>query len=316
MSDPAISTVGLSRYFGPVAALTDLNLHVPHGVVYGLIGPNGAGKTTTLRLILGLLRPSAGQVSVLGLDPVRDGDRIRSFAGAMLEPCGLYERLTARENLDFFGRIWHMCAHDREARTKELLVQMGLWKRRDETVGSWGRGLRQRLCIARSLYHRPSIVLMDEPNTGLGSSASDELSAYLRMLAMETGITILMATNNLTITESTCQSITVLSEGRVLASGTTDSLRSKAASPTIEIDGGGITDDVVSLMLRRPEVASASRSNHGITLRLSANVDTSPLVSLLVESGVSVTEVRKPKTSLKAAVNALLEEASAEREPV
>jgi ABC-2 type transport system ATP-binding protein len=307
LGEPAIKTDGLSRSFRSVTALRDLNLRVPYGVIYGLIGPNGAGKTTALRLLLGLLHPSSGQISVLGHDPVKSGNRARCSIGVVLEPGGLYENMTAWENLDYYGRIWHMPTQERKVRAQELLEQMRLWHRRNEVVLQWSRGLKQRLCIARSLLHSPPVLLLDEPNAGLDSPTIDEIYEYLQYLVSKRGMTVLLATNNLSVAESTCHSITILNEGRTLASGRTERVCALGSVPQVEICGRGFTDDVVALLLRRPEVVSACRENHGLMVCLAANVDIAPLVSLLVESGADVTEVRKTRLTLKSAFDALLQ---------
>jgi ABC-2 type transport system ATP-binding protein len=302
----AIRTVGLTRTFGPVVALDDLNLCVPLGAFHGLIGPNGAGKSTTLRLLLGLLCPSAGSCEVFGRDPVTCGQYVRSRVGAVVQPCGLYDALTPLENLDYYGRIWRISAHDRIAHAKVLLTQMGLWERRENNIAEWGPGLRQRLCIARCLMHRPSLIVLDEPFAGLDATAEDSLSRFLVDLVTKSGITILMATNNLPVVEAICHTVTVLSRGRTIASGPTEVLCAQRGNPNIEIHGRGISDEVVTLLLRRPEVTSAYRVDGGVSLQLVGHIDTSPIVSLMIESGVAVCEVRRSEPSLKSAVMSLL----------
>ena len=181
-------------------------------------------------------------------------------------------------------------------------------------MSDWGRGLRQRLCIARSLLHRPALLLLDEPNAGLDSTTIDEICEYLSQLVADNGMTVLMATNNLSVAESTCLEVTILNEGRVLASGRTDHIRAQGSEPSIEVEGRGFTEEVVALLLRRPEVASARCTDHTLSLRLAGYVDTAPLVSLLIESGADVTEVRKPRNTLKSAFGALIEVTGRETE--
>src|SRR4051794_14054261 len=152
MPQPIIHTAHLSRFFGPantVKAVDDLSLAVPAGIVFGFLGPNGAGKTTTIHLLLGLLEPTQGQARVLGFDPRTQADAIRARSGTLLEFAGLYERLSAADNLDFYGRIYHMSAPDRRARGKELLTHLDLWDRRHDRVSQWSRGMKQKLAVAR-----------------------------------------------------------------------------------------------------------------------------------------------------------------------
>src|SRR5947208_9616137 len=132
MAGPIIRTEYLSRFFGTVKAVDDLSLEVPVGIVFGFLGPNGAGKTTTIHLLLGLLEPTSGQASVLGFDTRTQAEEIRARSGALLEFAGLYERMSAEDNLEFYGRIYDMPAPDRQARIKELLTPLDLWERRKD----------------------------------------------------------------------------------------------------------------------------------------------------------------------------------------
>ena len=132
MSDIAIRIESLKHYFGQIKAVDGLSLNVPVGTIFGFLGPNGAGKTTTINILLGLLEPTEGRAEILGFDIRTQADEIRSRTGALLEYTGLYEQMSAEENLEFYGRVWRMPAPEREARIKELLSQMGLWERRTD----------------------------------------------------------------------------------------------------------------------------------------------------------------------------------------
>src|SRR5689334_15183911 len=167
MPELAIRAQGLTRTFETVRALDDLSLEVPAGSVFGFLGPNGAGKTTTIRLLLGLIDASAGRAEVLGLDPGTAGAEIRARTGALLEHNGLYERLSAEDNLEFYGRIWHIPTAERKARIQELLTHLALWERRRDQAGKYSKGMKQKLAVARALLHRPVIAFLDEPTTGL-----------------------------------------------------------------------------------------------------------------------------------------------------
>src|SRR5690242_16208204 len=157
MNHIAIRTNGLTRQFASARALDDLTIEVPAGVVFGFLGPNGAGKTTTIRLLLNLIDPTSGSAEVLGFDTRTKGHEIRARCGALLEHSGLYERLSAEDNLRFYGRVARMTPRDIEVRSKELLDQMGLWDRRKEAVVKWSRGMKQKLAIARAVVHRPGL---------------------------------------------------------------------------------------------------------------------------------------------------------------
>ncbi len=160
---PSICTEGLTRHFGDVHAVDDLTLEVPSGIVFGFLGPNGSGKTTTIRLLLGLLEPTAGRAEVLGYDTRTQADEVRARTGALLEHAGLYERLTALDNLDFYGRIYGLSAGERAARIEELLRHVDLWDRRNDVVDAWSRGMRQKLAVARAMLHRPPLTFSTSP---------------------------------------------------------------------------------------------------------------------------------------------------------
>jgi ABC-2 type transport system ATP-binding protein len=171
----AIQTESLGRDFGAVRALDGLSLQVPAGIIFGFLGPNGAGKTTCIRLLLGLLEPSSGRAQVLGYDTRSQAGEIRRRTGALLENPGVYERLSAEDNLELYGRIWRLPAAERRSRTKELLSHLKLWERRREAVSTWSRGMIQKLAIARALLHRPQLIFLDEPTAGLDAIAADTL---------------------------------------------------------------------------------------------------------------------------------------------
>src|SRR5438105_4480966 len=166
MPEPIIHTEHLSRFFGTIKAVDDLSLAVPAGIVFGFLGPNGAGKTTTIHLLLGLLEPTAGQAWVMGFDTRTQADAIRARSGALLEFAGLYERMSAEDNLDLYGRIYRMPAPARQARIQELLTHLDLWERRKDQVGKWSRGMKQKLAVARALFHHPPLIFLDEPTAG------------------------------------------------------------------------------------------------------------------------------------------------------
>jgi ABC-type transport system involved in cytochrome c biogenesis ATPase subunit len=157
MSDTIIRTEKLGRDFKTVTAVDDLTLEVPAGVVFGFLGPNGAGKTTTIRLLLGLLEPTRGRAEVLGRDVRTGAGEIRALSGALLEQSGLYERLSAADNLEYYGRIWRLGDADRRARIRELLEHFGLWDRRGEPAGRWSRGMKQKLAVARPAPPAPPV---------------------------------------------------------------------------------------------------------------------------------------------------------------
>ncbi|HEY7346759.1 MAG TPA: ABC transporter ATP-binding protein [Ktedonobacterales bacterium] len=308
MADFAIRTEHLSRHFGAVRAVDDLSLETPAGIVFGFLGQNGAGKTTTIHLLLGLLEPTRGQATVLGFDTHTQADQIRARTGALLEFNGLYERMSAEDNLDLYGRIYHMSAAERRARAKELLIHLDLWDRRKDQVGKWSRGMKQKLAVARALFHRPALIFLDEPTSGFDPMAAAALRDDLAGLVAREGVTVFLNTHNLAEAEKLCARVGVIRQGKLLAVGTPDELRLRQGGPQAEIVGRGFSDHLLELLRERAEVAGAELRNGHLTLELRGDSEVGPLVSLIVREGGEVEEVRKGAASLEDAFLALMEE--------
>ena len=298
MSALAIQAEGLVRDFGPIRALDHLSLEVPSGIVFGFLGPNGAGKTTAIRAFLGLVEPTAGSARVLGFDTRRESHRIRERAGALLEHHGLYERLTAEQNLDFTGRVWHLPASERRARIRELLQQFGLWERRLEPAGKWSRGMKQKLAVARAVFHRPPLVFLDEPTAGLDPVASAALREDLASLAAGQGVTIFLTTHNLVEAERLCDLVGVIRKGKLAALGPPSSLRTTDDS-SVRIVGTGIDQDTADVATTVPGVLEARLLDGGLDVKLAEGARPAALVAMLVERGVGIDEVRRDRQTLE-----------------
>jgi ABC-2 type transport system ATP-binding protein len=308
MNTIAIRTQQLTRNFGAVRAVDGLSIEVPAGIVFGFLGPNGSGKTTTIRLLLGLLEASSGGAQVLDYDTRTQAEQIRQHSGALLEQSGIYERLSAADNLEFYGRVWRMPPAERDARIKELLTHLGLWDRRNELAGNWSRGMKQKLAIARTLLHRPSLVFLDEPTAGLDPVAAAALHEDLTSLVAREGVTVFLTTHNLAEAEKLCQQIGVIRQGRLLATGTPDQLRAQAGGPRLEIIGKGFTSQVIQQLQAQPMVSGVQVNNSHLTIQLRETTETAPLVTLLVGAGAQIEEVRKGKANLEETFLALVEE--------
>jgi ABC-2 type transport system ATP-binding protein len=308
VSDTAIRIQNLTRDFGKVRAVDGLSLEVPSGMIFGFLGPNGSGKTTTINLLLGLLEPTDGQAEVLGLDTVSQADEVRTRTGALLEDTGLYEQLSAEDNLEFYGRIWRIPAAERKARIKELLTHIDLWERRRERVGAWSKGMMQKLAVARAMFHRPSLIFMDEPTAGLDVMSATALREDLASIVDREGVTVFLTTHNMTEAERLCGEVAVIRKGQLLAVGHPDELRARAGGPRVEIFGRGIDARVIEILHGRPEVASVNFVNEHLEIDLKIETDIAPLISLMVEAGVAVEEVRKGRASLEEVFVTLMEE--------
>ena len=307
MTETAIWIENLTRDFETVRAVDGLSLEVPAGMIFGFLGPNGAGKTTTINLLLGLLEPTSGRANVLGFDTRTQADEIRTRTGALLEHSGIYEQLSAEDNLEFYGRVWRLPASERQGRIKELLTHMGVWERRKERVGTWSKGMKQKLALARAMLHRPPLIFLDEPTAGLDVTAATAVREDLAALTAREGVTVFLTTHNMAEAEKLCIRVAVIREGSLVAVGHPDELRARAGSHCVEILGHGFDDNVGELLRAYPGVVAAKEQNEHLVIDLREGTSVAPLVSLLVGAGVQVEEVRRGRASLEEVVLTLMD---------
>jgi ABC-2 type transport system ATP-binding protein len=225
-----------------------------------------------------------------------------------LEHTGLYERLSAQENLEYYGRIARMPSGDRSVRIRELLEKLELFDRRDESVGKWSRGMKQKLAVARALIHHPRLLFLDEPTSGLDPISASALRDDLAMIAAHEGVTVFLTTHNLTEAEKLCAQVAVIREGKLLRVGSPDLLRTQEAAPRMEVVGTGFSESLLAALRTRPEVLSTELAKSHLIIETQPGVDTAPLVNLIVSNGASIEEVRKGKASLEEVFLTLMEE--------
>src|SRR6266496_1214373 len=304
----AIQTNQLTRSFGDLKAVDRLTLEVPRGTVFGFLGPNGSGKTTTIRLLLGLLDADQGEAQVLGFNTKTQADEVRTRCGALLEHHGLYERLSAAENLDYYGRIWHLSKADREQRIRELLEPLDLYTRRDETIGRWSRGMKQKLAVARTLMHRPDLIFLDEPTAGLDPVASAALRDDLATLVAKEGVTIFLTTHNLAEAEKLCTQVAVINHGQLLANGSLSQLRARTSAPRLYITGQGITSQIIEDIKKNTLVTKVQQQNGRLLVDLNDLTRSHEIVKELVNANVLIDEVHKEKIDLEDVFLQLVEE--------
>ncbi|MBE0410590.1 MAG: ABC transporter ATP-binding protein [Anaerolineales bacterium] len=223
----AIETRSLSRSFGKLIAVKDLNLKIPAGAIYGLIGPNGAGKTTTLRMLAGLLEPTRGEILVDGQQVNHDWRDLQRKIGYMPDFFGVYEDMLVWEYLDFFARCYGIDSQRRGQVVTELLELVDLANKRDSYVQTLSRGMRQRLCLAHTLVHDPQVLLLDEPASGLDPRARVEMRELLRELG-SMGKTIVLSSHILIELAELCDSIGIIEKGDLVISGSLTEIRQHA----------------------------------------------------------------------------------------
>jgi ABC-2 type transport system ATP-binding protein len=233
MSDgPAIVTRGLAKRFGDLVAVQGLDLEVRRGEVFGLLGPNGSGKTTTIRMLCGLVLPSAGSATVVGYDVATEAEAIRRRIGYMSQRYGLYDDLTVYENLRFYASVYGVIGAERAPRLEAHLAKLGLDARRHQLAGTLSGGWKQRLGLACATAHRPALLFLDEPTAGVDPAARRTFWQTIYTLAAE-GTTVVVTTHYMDEAER-CERLAFLSRGTLIAVGTPGDVTRQFGQPTIE----------------------------------------------------------------------------------
>jgi ABC-2 type transport system ATP-binding protein len=230
----AIAAEGLVKQYGTVRALDGVDLEVPEGTVLGLLGPNGAGKTTTVRILSTLLQPDAGRATVAGIDVLARPDDVRAVMGLSGQNAAVDEYLTGRENLEMFGRLYHLGRRTARTRAAELLDQFTLAEAADRVVKTYSGGMRRRLDLASALVARPRILFLDEPTTGLDPRSRLAMWDVIADLVRD-GSTVLLTTQYLEEADELAHRVVVIDQGRVIAAGTSDELKAAIGGERIEV---------------------------------------------------------------------------------
>jgi ABC-2 type transport system ATP-binding protein len=295
----AIVIENLTCKFGDLIAVDHLSLCVPKGIVFGFLGQNGAGKTTTIRMLLGLLEPDGGTASILGYDISTQAQAIREHTGALLEHNGLYEQMTAYENLEYFARIFRLSFSERKARIFELLTHLSLWDRRNDLIGTWSKGMRQKLAVTRSILHHPSLVILDEPTSGLDPLAAVDLREDLLSLKKKEGTTIFLNTHNLPEAEKLCDLVGIIDRGRLLVVAPPKELIVGKASPYLEISGTSFSQGLVDCLLQHPAVNDVQVEPGHLRIHLTDETIVNELIALVAKSGANIQAVSRGNSSLE-----------------
>jgi len=297
----AIVCEGLTRRFGDLTAVDGLDLSVHEGEVFGLLGPNGAGKTTTVRMLNGVLAASAGRATVLGHDVTAEAHVVRRKTGVLTETPGLYEPLSARDNLRFYGALYDVPEDTLNERIDALLAEFGLAERADDRVGEYSKGMRQRLAIARTLLHEPSLLFFDEPTSGLDPAAARMVNELIASLSRKRGRTVFLCTHNLAEAQRLCDRIGVIDRGALKAVGTPKELaRSIWQALEVEIELRAPPEpELITALDCLASVRRASADGGTLVVELDAEESIPDLVLTLAQAGGRIYRVEPREYTLE-----------------
>ncbi len=300
---------GLTKTFGSITAIQDFNIQIPDGHIFGLLGPNGAGKTTTMRMLSCLIRPTSGKAYIdsyeIGIK--EDAQKIRGLIGLLPEVPGLYETLGAYKNLDYYAQFYGISKIQREQSIKTTLTNLDLWDRRNEPVGGFSKGMKQKIAIARALIHDPKYIFLDEPTASLDPAAAKIVREYILQLKSK-GNTILINTHNLSEAERICDTVALVKNKTVKIGGPKELARglfARTISITIQNIPPSLLQDISSLDF----ISQEQVTGHRLILNVKNPEEDNPrVISWLIKQGLQVQFVTEEEHSLEDVYLKLIEE--------
>jgi ABC-2 type transport system ATP-binding protein len=292
-----IETVGLTKEFGGYRAVDDLSLVVEEGDIFGFLGPNGAGKTTTIRLLTGLLSPTAGKAMVARVDATRYPRAVKRIVGVLPESQGYYGWMTGREYLEYFGSLYRMSRT--RSRAEELLVAVGLAERARTPVSSYSRGMRQRLGIARAMIHSPRVLFLDEPSLGLDPRGQREINELIKTLNREEGVTVFLSSHLLSEVEGLCSRFAILHEGRLVAGGDRYELEGRLGRSRRMRLEVSTPSRALDLARQVSGIGEARIEDNSLIVNPEGEGISAALIRVLVENGVDIYSMQQLAPSLE-----------------
>ncbi|MCL2266269.1 MAG: ABC transporter ATP-binding protein [Treponema sp.] len=288
-------------------ALNSVNFFIEEGEIFGFLGPNGAGKTTAVKILNGMLQPTEGSCSVFGIDPASAPEKAHAISGVVTEHAQMYNNLTGLQNLMFFAAVFGIEETAAKRRALEILEKLSLQDAKDQKLGEYSTGMRQRLSLARAMIHEPKILFLDEPTSGLDPESALSVNNLIKDLAREKGTTVFLCTHQLRYAEEICAKYGLISEGSMLASGSLDELHSLVFSGlTVELnaEGGTWSGEWKDKLI---EYTEGNDRRKDFKIEIESEQDIPAMVKKIVDSGSRLYHVSAHKHSLEEIYFALIE---------
>lgn len=303
--DTAINLKNVKKILGNREVLKGISFTVAKGDIFGYLGPNGAGKTTTIRILLGLLQADAGSLNIMGQDISMSETRKR--IGFALDPDGLYDNMTAVENLEFYARIYRLS--DASQRIRELLEVMGLSNRVKDKVGTYSKGMRQRLALARAMTHDPEILILDEPTAGVDPSGQIEVRQILLDIARQKNKTVFLSSHNLDEVQRICNRIALIDRGEIKLFGEMESLRRGMGKHTILIETDGQISQALLVELKNlPQLGLHESKGKSLIFSPQEGTGVTDIINLLSSRGVKIEGAIRQQATLEEMYSTILKE--------
>jgi ABC-2 type transport system ATP-binding protein len=302
-----IRAEGLTKKFGEFTAVNELTLSVEAGEILALLGPNGAGKTTTVRMLASILKPTSGRATIAGYDVVDDARMVRHAVGLLTEFPGLYHRMRALDYLHFFGELQGMSRREREERIEELMIRFGMWEARDQRLGEYSKGMRQKIALIRAMIHDPQTLFLDEPTSAMDPHSAKMVRDCIVELRSSRRA-IILCTHNLTEAESLADRIAIIKAGRIIALGTPSELkRELLGSPLLELRLGQPLDGLLPVV--ESVVAIEDRGDNWFRYRANVPGEINPLlIHRLTKEGADIITLSEVPRSLEDVYLRIVEE--------
>lgn len=298
--DLAVETIGLTKKYGSLTVVNKLDLKVARGSIHGFLGPNGAGKTTTIKILVGLLKPTEGTVKVLGQEVRGDQADSRLSIGYMPELPKFPKHLKGAELLDIYGRMYGMNEQQRKQQIPKLIEMVGLRGRENDLVGTYSKGMQQRIGIAQALLNNPELVILDEPSLGLDPVGMMEVRELMKAIAKE-GMTVLISSHLLFEVEQICTHVTIINRGTMLVSDTLQNVSGMLTGPAlIHVEVARMSDAVVQVVKALPFVSNVGQTGDALSIQVATHEDVRVQVSQeITKAGGIIVEMNVKGSNLE-----------------
>jgi len=293
-----IQVENLTKKFGKITAVDNISFNIKESEIFGFLGPNGAGKTTTIRILSTLIKPSDGKILINGKDPKKNGEHIRSIIGLLTETPGMYEKISAYENLDYFSSFYNISDKLRRANIEKFLKMFDLWDRKDDLVKAYSKGMKQKLALARALIHEPKILFLDEPTAGLDPESAHMVRTFIEGLKNEQ-TTVFLCTHNLE-EASNLSDVVCIIKTKILKIATLSELQNSKKFKNVEILFKNDAERYLKILDSFEDIKSKSTLENKIKISLENPETLNPIIiKKLIENGAEILYFNEIKASLE-----------------